>query len=360
VDCDLHFRFENNILDGLSWVWCGIAILNVANGVVANNFVTRAAAGIHVVTVENMTIIGNEVQESHYGGIVVEDDSCNVDVKGNLVHNNEEFGIHVGNPFGSEDSQNIRIIDNIVYNNTPSGIRLLEADGCLVRNNTLYENYLNGIVVESGSHTIENNTITDCNSGVVISNGNCTITDNNVTGVDYGLSIGTENNTITGNSIAFNERDGIRFYHSSQTGNSGSFNTVTGNTIANNSRWGIVFTSESSSNLIHDNDFLMNGESGQACDDGSSNIINENFWDDWTEPDDDSNGFVDLPYLINGTATNSDDNPLASPTNPLPDWYLTPTTPDEPAPLEVDPMLIVIGTGGVVVVILLVVVLKKR
>jgi parallel beta-helix repeat protein len=314
-----------------------------------------------VVTVENFTIIGNDVTNSHYGGIVVEDDSFNVDVKGNLVHHNEEFGIHIGNPVEEREiSRNIRITDNIIYDNTPSGIRLLDADDCLVRNNTLHDNYLSGIVVELGSNTIEDNIVMDCSSGVVVSNGNCTISGNNVTGVDYGLSIGTENNTIIGNNLAYNEKDGLRFYHSIQTGNNGSNNIVTGNTVVNNSRWGIVFTAQSSNNFIHNNDFLMNGVSGQACDDGSSNTFSENFWDDWTSPDEDANGFVDFPYLINGTAANADTNPLAAPLNPLPDWYKTPTTPIEPAQLQIDPMLILIGAGGVIIVILLIVVVKKR
>ena len=78
---DLHFEFSNNQLDGLSWVWCGIAIIDSANGVIKDNYVRRAAAGIHVVTVENFTIQGNEVHDSEFGGIIVEDGSVNVTVK---------------------------------------------------------------------------------------------------------------------------------------------------------------------------------------------------------------------------------------------------------------------------------------
>ena len=53
---DLHFKFIDNQLDGLSYIWCGVTIINVANGVIENNNIRRAAVSIHVITVENFTI----------------------------------------------------------------------------------------------------------------------------------------------------------------------------------------------------------------------------------------------------------------------------------------------------------------
>ena len=359
---DLHFRFEDNQLDGLAQVWCGIAIVDSANGVIRNNFVRRAAAGIHVVTVENMTIQGNDVQDSTFGGIVVEDGSINVSVIGNTVYDNENCGIFLGNPYGSEPSVDVRVLDNIVHSNGPSGIDLVEVTNCLVENNTVYSNNVNGIIVESGSNTIRNNTISSCIRGIMLTGGNSTISGNEVTNAEYGFYVGCEDNTISNNYLAHNSKTGIRFYYLSTEGIGGSNNIVIENVIANNSRWGLEFLTDTENNLVQHNDFLMNGYTAQAYDDGTSNTFAENYWDDWTGPDDDLDGFVDTPYSINGTADNSDAYPLAANCNPLPSWYTTPpsTTPTGTTPSPVDPLLIAIGAGVVVVVLLAVIIVKKR
>ncbi|MBE0527307.1 MAG: right-handed parallel beta-helix repeat-containing protein, partial [Candidatus Thorarchaeota archaeon] len=264
---NLHYEFVGNQLDGLSYVWCGVACINSANGVIKNNYVQRAAAGIHVVTVENYTIEGNDVRDSLFGGIIVEDGSVNVTVKNNIVYENQDFGIHIGNPYGSATSFNVTIVGNTVYENTPSGIRLLEAENCIVDNNEVYSNALNGIVVEAGSHSINYNNVTDCTTGILVLNGNCTIARNKISHVEYALSIGTENNTISKNELTNNEKVGLRFFLSYTDENSGSNNLVTGNVIANNSRWGLEFIANTNDNVIQGNYFFLNGETCQASDD---------------------------------------------------------------------------------------------
>ncbi len=365
---DLHFEFIDNQLDGISWVWCGIAIIDSANGVIKDNYVRRAAAGIHVVTVEDFTIQGNEVLDSEFGGIIVEDGSLNVTVKDNIVYDNRKYGIHIGNPYGSTISHNVAIIGNTVFENSPSGIRLFEADGCTVDNNDVYSNTLNGIDVESGSHHIIYNNITDCIAGILISEGNCTITHNEISNVVYAISVGTENNTISKNDLTNNEKIGIRFYHSYHTGFSGSNNLVTRNVIANNSRWGLEFTANADDNVVQNNYFFMNGETCQATDDGANNFIDANYWDDWISPDANNDSIVDVPYSIEGDAENSDLLPMAAPDIWIYPWLVGPcacenetsttTTASDAIPL--DSMLLTVGISGVVVILAVAIFVKKR
>ncbi len=361
---DLHFEFIDNQLDGISWVWCGIAIIDSANGVIKDNYVQRAAAGIHVVTVENFVIQGNEVHDSEFGGIIVEDGSVNVTVKNNIVYENRQFGIHIGNPYGSTVSHDVTIVGNTVYENSPSGIRLLEADGCTVDNNEVYSNTLNGIDVESGSHHIKYNNITDCIAGILISEGNCTITQNRISNVEYAISVGTEYNTISKNYLTNNEKIGIRFYHSYHTGFSGSNNLVTGNVIANNSRWGLEFTTNADDNVVQNNYFFMNGETCQATDDGVNNFIDANYWDDWTSPDANNDSIVDVPYSIEGDAENSDIHPMTIPDRSLPPWYIEETTTtigtSDGEPIPMDPLLIAVGVSAVVIILVVAVFVKKK
>ena len=361
---DLHFEFSNNQLDGLSWVWCGIAIIDSANGVIKDNYVRRAAAGIHVVTVENFTIQGNEVHDSELGGIIVEDVSVNVTVKKNIVYENRQYGIHIGNPYGSTISYNVTIVGNTVYANSPSGIRLLEADGCTVDNNEVYSNTFNGIDVESGSHYINYNNITDCIEGILISEGNCTIAQNRISNVEYAILVGTENNTISKNYLTNNEKIGIRFYHSYHTGFSGSNNLVTGNVIANNSRWGVEFTADADDNVVQNNYFFMNGDACQASDDGANNFIDANYWDDWTSPDANNDSIVDVPYSIDGDAENSDLHPMTIPDKSIPPYYIEETTTttgtSDGVPIPLDPLLLTVGVSVIVIILVIAIFVKKR
>lgn len=364
---NLHFKFVDNQLDGLSYVWCGVACINAANGVIKDNYVRRAAAGIHVVTVENYTIQGNNVRDSLFGGIVVEAGSVNVTVKDNIVYENQDFGIHIGNPYGSATSYNVTITGNTVYENTPSGIRLLEAENCIVDNNEVYSNALNGIVVEAGSHSINYNNVTDCTTGILVSNGNCTITRNKISHVEYALSIGTENNTILKNELTNNEKVGLRFFHSYTDENSGSNNHVTGNVIANNSRWGLEFIANTDGNIVVGNYFFLNGITCQANDDGTNNFIDSNYWDDWTTPDANNDSIVDIPYAIDGDAENSDAHPMAAPDIWIYPWFAGPcgcdndtTTTTTGNPLLLAPLILTAGISVVVIILVVVVFVKRR
>ena len=374
---NLHFEFVDNQLDGLSYEWCGVAILNSANGVIRDNYVRRAAAGIHVVAVENMTIEGNEVHDSGFSGIVVEDGSVNVLVKDNIVYDNRDYGIHVGNPYGSATSNDITIAGNIVYNNQPSGLVLLEANNCIIEYNEIYSNEANGIEVKSGSHYIKYNNITDSSFGIFIYEGNATVSHNDITHSDYGICIATEDNTISNNNLLYNNMDGIRLYHSYATGLSGSNNLITRNVFANNSRWGLNFAWSTDKNVVRNNYFFENGDICQATDDGTDNIIDGNYWNDWTSPDANNNCIVDVPYTIDGNAENSDPHPMVAPDVEIYPWAIPPctcesettittTTHETPTgtsaesitlPIEVDILLIGITVSALVIIVIFI---KKR
>ena len=66
----------------------------------------------------------------------------------------------------------------------------------------------------------------------------------------------------------------------------------------------------------------MLGGTSQGYDNGSDNIYINNFWNEWTAPDSEPNGIVDLPYSLDGLIGNADDFPLASPSGPVGYHYL--------------------------------------
>lgn len=368
-NADLHFKFIDNQLDGLSYEWCGVACLNAANGVIKDNYVRRAAAGIHVVAVENFTIQGNEVHDSSFSGIVVEDGSTNVTVLNNIVYGNADYGIHIGNPYGSDVSRDVKIIGNTVYENSPSGITLLEADNCTVEYNEIYSNDVNGIEVHSGSHWISYNNITDSYIGIFLQEGNATITHNEIMHGDYGISVATEYNTISYNELAYNEYDGLRFYYLYETGVGGSYNFITRNVMGNNSRWGMNFGWNTTMNIATSNYLFGNGDNCQANNDGESNTIDGNYWNDWTSPDANDDSIVDVPYEIEGDAESNDPNPMTIPDIWIDPWFSGPcacesetttTTTDMGNGMLLDPILLTVGASAVVIILIVAVFLRRK
>ncbi|MGA1793364.1 MAG: right-handed parallel beta-helix repeat-containing protein [Thermoplasmatota archaeon] len=115
-----------------------------------------------------------------------------------------------------------------------------------------------------------------------------------------------ENCTIGGNTLA-----GIRLSYNGAPSSA----VITGNLIINNSKRAIEIDEGCGSSLIFGNDLIGNGEweSKQATDNGTrsgwNNGLIGNHWSDWTTPDSDRDGIVDVPYLVSGSASGKDSYP---------------------------------------------------
>jgi len=131
---------------------------------------------------------------------------------------------------------------------------------------------------------------------------------------------GVSDSQIVGNHIIDNS--GIGFVLT------GSRNLISENVVQGNSYGffigGFGF---SDNNVIKRNDFLDNLDedfednfNSQAIVNGQSNIIVFNHWSDWISPDSDTDGYVDIPYLLDGQQDNpsppQDSAPLAEPNPP--------------------------------------------
>jgi parallel beta-helix repeat protein len=121
--------------------------------------------------------------------------------------------------------------------------------------------------------------------------------------MEFGVANGLFN-VISNNDVINNNGTGIHVI-----GNDNS--TITNNLISNNNGYGVTIVN-SQFNSISFNVFNNNiGVSSQALDNGTNNILNNNYWSDWTGPDVNNDGFVDDLYSIDGSAGNSDNFPIA-------------------------------------------------
>ena len=274
---DVYFRFEGNLLVGGSG---GIWIDNVKNGVFVNNTIyDNILGGIYLQFANHVRITNNTI-----------------------------FGIQEGQGLYSYDSDNITVSNNTIYNNANRGILADYSSECNFSENKIFGNKLIGISLrDSSNNVIQNNTISDnINSGIVLGNspyinitGN-TISSNTFRGIEIGASHST---IIEGNIFYNNTMDGVSAGDSPPT-------LIANNLFYRNGRF--AFTIGDNVNITYNNIIDNNRISGdmQALDEGSiADFIDNNYWDDWTAPDNDENGIVDLAYTIGGVPNNYDLHP---------------------------------------------------
>jgi len=227
----------------------------------------------------------------------------------------------------TEVSQGIEVSfsSNITISQCDSNILLFYSSNSTIKNNSCFSYNWGGITLDSSNWNM--------------------ILDNNITNNLEGISAqGSNDNVFCRNHIFSNSYHGMGFYYSDRNEvfdntiedngaswagigiriNAGSWNKIHNNSICNNAQMGVgIFNGDASqNNSIHGNSISNNNGAGrgyiaskaQAQDDGVNNKWDSqgrgNYWSDWTFPDDDLNGIVDIPYIIPGTAGAQDDFPL--------------------------------------------------
>ena len=118
---------------------------------------------------------------------------------------------------------------------------------------------------------------------------------------DDGIALhGSVYNAILNNTISNQEINAVKFHSNCDN------NTMNGNIISNS---GAAFECEAQSlySTINWNDFINN----PGIDDGVGNTFDYNYWSDWTSPDNDGDGIVDIPYTVDGSSGSQDLHPRA-------------------------------------------------
>jgi parallel beta-helix repeat protein len=265
LDYSSNNEFINNIFDSNNWE--GIKLDYSSNNEFMNNtFDSNSWEGIKLDYSSNNLFINNTLNSNRYG-IRIYDSSNDNSFMNNTCNFNNMDGIRF---FGRDSNYNI-LVNNSCSFNDRIGI------------------YLDGDPFDFPPLVFLNTTIL---------NNNCS---NN----SYGIrSKGGLNTIIKNNTIISNQNYGCYFEET-------FYNEIAFNLIESNKQHGIYLKS-SFNNTLYNNNF--NNNNNHANDDGNNiwNLsipIGGNYWDNWTSPDNNMDGFVDNPLQIPG-GNNKDNLPL--------------------------------------------------
>jgi parallel beta-helix repeat protein len=324
----------------------GIDITFSSNNIVENNTcISNGHWGIRFWGSNGNNIVINNTCLKNSDGICLHlSKSGNKIINNNASNNNGPWG--VGIVLTSDLNDNI-VVDNAVYSNN-CGIYIWGLGNNDIISNKVLSNIEHGIYVwSSPNNNIFSNNVSNNANGIYITDSSDynSIVDNNVSfnnGYGIGLSY-SQNNRITGN-VVNNNFEGINFTSlsannvmtSNNISNNGNGiaifysheNTIINNTLYMNTWYGIDIKNDDNNTIYHNNFIDNNGGGVQARDNNGANHWNDNYpsggnhWNDWTIPDimsgpnqdiPGSDGFVDVPYSLDGGANATDYYPFTIP-----------------------------------------------
>jgi parallel beta-helix repeat protein len=360
-----------------------IRLYNCRNGTIDNNNCSANSDGIHLEYSSNIILIRNNCSDCWYGiqllyssNNTINDNQCfdnyyGILLQGSCNNNTGDNNTCIWNSVGicvayysyhnvfsnntCRQASNIcvgpwadfNVLDNNTCSDGTCSITLSNSNNNTLRNNNCSANQGYGIgVIESDNNTLEDNI---CNwmyqNGIVVSYSNNNTLNNNSCcwNGQVGVYINAAcNNTLTNNTCSSNgwnvgfDGYGILVVYSSCN------NTILCNTISDSRLWGLYISAyyglqPCTGNRIWNNTFFHNNGAGdvydvshtQAFDENIGNWWNStdgygNWWSDWTAPDLDSDGIVDVPYDIAGGAGAKDHYPLTTPQAPIPELGMMP------------------------------------
>jgi len=386
---DEFFSTPKTYLDYPDLMYFGVVLDNVENGVVdGNEFRNNMGFDIYVTEGFRVSVINNIIRSKNGETMIQFSYTMRSRIENNILDPEVSYDYLTNDWKGLPPTRyGIRFVYESMYNSVRyNTIRNMERWGITLHTylnvgNEIGSNYVcynrNGIQGSDDRTIITNNMIcynekygiesTRMNGGNILNND---ISHNGKAGIflpDEGSSL----HMIAHNLISYNGEDGIYTEQGSiqirnnsirnNEGNGISGNCdeiyVMDNVILDNNLFGITLANHTVNNIkggahrISRNNFISNGETPQVFDnDNNTRIIfisnltppiireinywDSNFWSDHTSPDDDSDGEVDVPYLIPGEANSSDNRPRADPYDiniEGPTFHLTITTLDKPS-----------------------------
>ena len=338
-DCDIYN--VDGVVDWTGWFdnGAGIHIQNCDNGNITNcNINSTGGYGIFISNTSLfINVTDNVLWNCSYRGISLHAaNHCIFD--GNIIYGNDttNFGLVFDNISDSHtvtnnhiysvmwagiafnDSWHINITANIITGNATYGgdLAVSPAYGIATYNSA----YIN----------MDGNYILNCSVGLLLTGSHTqdtwdgTIDGNYLDGVTNGILTGYASNlSVTSNYV----NNTITIFNASVTDGIACGLNTNNTTISSNYitsfQTGINVTANCSNITIFVNHMITNVYGAWGDNNNSmvswDNGYSGNWWDDWTVPDANYDGIVDIPYYIYGLGANHDDYPRCTVTVPVDD-----------------------------------------
>ncbi|MCE7737047.1 MAG: hypothetical protein GPJ54_19330 [Candidatus Heimdallarchaeota archaeon] len=367
----VHIVITGNFLNASGLTYHGIYLEDVSNvQIISNDIYARETVSAFLASAvsifgdsSNNRVVENHIQDSDYGVYVQSVSGSITGPRNNTIYNNQfdnifntgvkidavvdnlvllnnsiilnnftnaNTGIYVEASFSTNGVSDHLIKDNTFLDSGTAIYLVAQGNDHLypglnrnvkILNNTIIRSLYQGIaIVRHSFNTIANNSIIDGEDEAMYlySTTNNTITNNTIfKNAKHGIHLNyryTQNNTIANNVIANNSLN--EFYQGIFFAADTKNNFVINNTIANNTSFGVTVNYNSDNyNYISGNDFINNNGGLTQANSRALNTFEYNYWDDWTEPDVNSDGIVDLPYIISSTYNVEDSFPLTEKNN---------------------------------------------
>lgn len=319
-----RFSFKDNNFTG-----CGAFISGVLNGHLRGNS-RQIHESLIIDKSKNVSVADNgfssiSCQESSY--CLIENNSCINGIKISRANNIEATrnnctseGIHV------YSSVRCTIKDNNCSNITGYAFRILESSDCNITENLCYSDGIGVGLERSVSCKIMNNGP----SSIVLeqSSGNEIFYNNISGGEEFGILLHRADGNLIHHNFINGTVYGIELNEDNLLNSPGSnFNQIVLNVISDCGR-AAIYIDSGNNNVIWGNLFLHNNVLGfnpgsgtpKQVYDVESNFWNSsetypglgNYWSDWTSPDLNHDGIVDVPYQCKGSIAAKDWYPLVS------------------------------------------------
>lgn len=323
----VYFTISNCLLTGGRQ---GIALVNVRHGYLAHNILSNNDwDGVHLSGSRENYLVNNSIFNNRLRGIWFTGDSGNNSLIANKIDKGGLF-IYADTLMGC--------VQALVANNTIDGkplvywqnqtagtvpdnagqVIIVNCTTITITGQNISDVRANMLVAFSSRVNIQQNVLSDGKYGIyLLRSKNCSLSSNIISRNRFGVFLEDSGSNFIVNNTIHDGDTGIQCY--------GGNNIFLNNSIIANSRRGInVYYSGPNLNTIMFNDFIDNG----AREDGRNNSIYAyNYWSGLTSPDNNSDGIVDNPYIIEnsmyGLPGTKDLYPQTTPNNPVLIHYIS-------------------------------------
>ncbi len=279
--------------------WTGISIDTITNTQITDcNISNNGRDGLYASSSTGLTLTSVNFTSNALSGISLDS------VGSSGLNNVRSFSNSVDGAYFL-DSSSVTVSSSAFWTNDMSGISIRGGNGHVIKNTTSYTNGIDGFYIEMSHHVRFEHTLVHSNdySGITLADATyCSIAMSNLTS-DYDASINLKGS---------------------------DFNYITANMLGNNDKYAVQLDIDSNNNHIFNNHINNNKPGGrQGYDNGTDNMWDDgsrgNYWSDWTSPDVDGDGIVDIPYPLWGVGNGSDRYPLTAPKG-VPNIFTEPVT----------------------------------